>query len=46
MVELYEPSSRVDGDFKSSVDKLIPICDLLPREKSESVGYGVVRPYE
>ena len=45
MTELDEPFSEVDGDFKSYVDKWIPIRVLLPWKKTESVGYGVVRSY-
>ena len=46
MNELDEPFSGVDGAFKLSVDKLIPICYLLPKKKTESVGYDVVRSYK
>ena len=30
MTEISEPFRGVGGDFKSSVDKLMHICDLLP----------------
>ena len=30
MTEIDEPFSGVDGAFKSSVGKSIPICGLLP----------------
>ena len=33
MTELDEPFSGFDGAFKSSVEKLIPICDLIPLKK-------------
>ena len=45
MTELDEPFSRVDGVFKSSVEKLVPIRGLFPILK-KSVGYDVVRSYE
>ena len=46
MTEIDGPFSRVDGTFKSSVDKLIPIRDLLPWKTTEYVVNDVVRPYE
>ena len=46
MTELDEPFRGVDGYFKSSGDKLIPIHDLLPWKKTYSMGYDVVRSYE
>ena len=46
MNELDEPFSAVDGAFKSSLDKLIPIHDLLPWKTTESVGYDAEWSYE
>ena len=46
MTELDGPFSGFGGDFKLSVYKLIPIRNLLPWKKTESVGYDVVRSYE
>ena len=45
MNELDEPFSVIDGVFKSSVYKSIPIRVLLPR-KTESMVYDVVRSCE
>ena len=44
MTESDEPFSAVDRDFKPSVDKLIPMHDLLSW-KPKYVGYDVVRSY-
>ena len=46
MAEFDEPFSGVDGAFKSSVEKLIHIHDLLPWNTTESMGYDVIRSYE
>ena len=46
MTVLDEPCIGVDGDFKSYVDKLIPIRGLLPRKTTESLGYDVERSYK
>ena len=46
MTGLDEPFSRVDGAFKSSVEKSIPIHGLLPIKITESMCYDVVRLYE
>ena len=46
MTELDEPFSGVDGAFKSSADKLIPMHDLLPWKIFESMGYDFVQSYE
>ena len=46
MNELDEPFNVFDGAFRSCMEKLIPIHDLLPWKTTESVGYDVVRSYE
>ena len=33
MIELDEPFRVVGESFKASVEKLIPICGLIPRKK-------------
>ena len=38
--------SIVDVAFKSSVDKLIPISNLISWKKNKSVGYSVVCSYK
>ena len=45
MNELDEPFSAVDGSFKSSVEKLIPIRNILPWKTTEPIGYDFVRSY-
>ena len=46
MTEFVGPFFGVDGAFKSSVNKLIPILYFLPWETTESIRYGVVWSYE
>ena len=46
MTELDETFNGFDGAFKSSIEKLIPICNLLTWKTTESVGYDVVWSYE
>ena len=46
MTELDEPFSRVDGDFKSYVEKSIPIRGLLTIKATESMVYDVERSYK
>ena len=46
MTELDEPFSGASWAVKSSVNKLIPICGLLPRKTTESMGYDVVWSYK
>ena len=46
MTELDEPFIGVDGTFKSSLEKLIPIRNLFLFKTTESVGYYVVWLYE
>ena len=46
MTEFGGPFSVVVGAFKSSVENLIPISDLLSWKTTESVEYDVVWSYE
>ena len=46
MTELDEPFRGVDGAFKSSVDKSIPIHGLLTRKTPEPMGYDAEILYE
>ena len=46
MTEFVEPHFGVDGAFKSSVGKLIPILYLIPWETTECMGCGRVHSYE
>ena len=46
MTEFDEPFSGVYGVFKSSIDKSVPIRDLLYLQTIESVGYDGVGSYE
>ena len=43
MTEFDEPFSGLFEDFKSPVEKLIPISDLLSWEKTKSMGYDGLR---
>ena len=45
MTELDEPFSVVDVSFKYYVEKYIPVRNLLPRKKTESVRYDVAQSY-
>ena len=46
ITELDEQYSGFDGAFKSSIEKLIHIRNLLPLKATESVVYDVIRSYE
>ena len=46
MAELGEPFRGVYGSFKLSVEKLIPIINLLPWKITEPVVFDVVQSYE
>ena len=46
MTELDEPFSEIYVAFQSSVKTLIPIRNLIPCEKTESVVYYVVWSYK
>ena len=43
ITELYEPLSGFDGAFKSSMEKLIHIRNLLPWKNTESKLYYVLQ---
>ena len=46
MTEFYETFISVDWALSPSIEKLIPIINLLSWKKTESVGCYVVRSYE
>ena len=46
MTELDEPFRGVDGAFKPPGEKSIPVQNLLPFKKTESVGCDVVQSHE
>ena len=46
MIGFGKPFRLVDGAFKSSVKKPIPICDLIIWITTEYVGYYVIGLYE